>query len=103
MGEAAESDELLDDSLELVLLDGAVLGERPLLQNGGQLQARDRDCCDAVVQGVGERALGWMGGRRGSLGGRGEAAEQAAAGREEALHCGAGAPVWPEEIGRAHV
>jgi hypothetical protein len=41
VGEAAAEDELLDDSLEVVLLDGAALGDGPLLQHGGQRDARD--------------------------------------------------------------
>ena len=57
MGEAAEADELLDDGLDGVLLDGVALSS-PLLQDGGQ-----RDVCastirDAAVQVIGQR-LGW--------------------------------------------
>lgn len=89
MGEAAEADELLDDGLEVVLLDGAALGDGPLLQHGGQREARDRCGSDAVVQGVDQLLwgrTGWGGG------GSGEASEQAGARREEAVHGGAGGP-----------
>ena len=90
MREAAATDEILDDGLEVVLLDGAALGDGPLLQHGGQLEMRDRCGSDAAVQGVGQRLRWWMGWRGGGLGCRGEASEQADARREEAVHRGAG-------------
>jgi hypothetical protein len=109
VGEAAAADELLDDGLEVVLLDGAALGDGPLLQHGGQLEARDHCGSDALVQGVGQRPRWWMGWGGGGFGGRGEASEQADARREEAVHGGAGAPavrcwrrrvrVWGKGIG----
>ena len=92
MREAAATDEILDDGLEVVLLDGAALGDGPLLQHGGQLEMRDRCGSDAAVQGVGQRLRWWMGWRGGGLGCRGEASEQADARREEAVHRGAGGP-----------
>jgi hypothetical protein len=57
VGETVEADELLDDGLDGVLLDGVALSS-PLLQDGGQREAWLPNIRDAAVQAIVQR-LGW--------------------------------------------